>query len=222
MRVLYHHWLSPFARKVRLVLLEKRLESNEHVVHDWERDEDFLRLNPTGEVPVFIDADGTVLADAGTIVEYLDEVYPDPPLIGRTPTERAEARRLSAWFNIKFHREVTWPLVTEKLMKRMLNSGAPDSRIVRAGRADMHTHLAYIAWLTERRKWLAGDHLTIADLAAAAHLSLIDYSGDIPWDDHELAKDWYARIKSRPSFRPLLRDTIPNVPPPRHYADLDF
>lgn len=222
MRVLYHHTLSPFARKVRLVLLEKQLEVEEHVVHDWQRDEDFLALNPAGDVPVLVEDDGLVLADSGAIVEYLDEVHGEPPLIGTTARERAESRRLAAWFDIKFHREVTWPLVSEKLMKRMLGGEAPDSRAVRAGRANVHTHMRYIAWLTERRKWLAGDHLSIADLAAAAHLSLVDYAGDVPWEDHELTKDWYARVKSRPSFRPLLRDTIPGVPPPRHYTDLDF
>ncbi|MGC2854967.1 glutathione S-transferase family protein [Novispirillum sp. DQ9] len=222
MRVLYHHWLSPFARKVRLVLQEKRLEVTEHVVLDWERDERFLALNPAGEVPVLVEEKGPTLADAGVIVEYLEEVYTDPPLIGRTPAQRAEARRLAAWFDGKFYREVTAPLVQEKLLKRMLNQGAPDSRLVRAGRANVHTHLHYIAWLTERRKWLAGEHLSIADLAAAAHLSLVDYAGDVPWEDHELAKDWYARVKSRPSFRPLLRDAIPGVPAPKHYTDLDF
>jgi len=222
MRVLYHHWLSPFARTVRLVLQEKRLEVTEQVVLDWERDEGFLALNPAGEVPVLVEDNGTTVADAGTIVEYLEEVYLEPPLIGRTTAQRAESRRLAAWFNGKFHREVTWPLVSEKLMKRMIGTGAPDSRMIRAGRANVHTHLHYIAWLTERRKWLAGDALSIADLTAAAHLSLVDYAGDVPWEDHELAKDWYARVKSRPSFRPLLRDVIPGVPAPKHYTDLDF
>lgn len=222
MRVLYHHWLSPFARKVRLVLQEKRLDVEEHVVLDWERDERFLALNPAGEVPVLVDEKRQTVADAGTIVEYLEEVYPDPPLIGRTPAQRAEARRLAAWFDGKFHREVSAPLIQEKLLKRMLAQGAPDSRAVRAGRANVHTHLQYIAWLTERRKWLAGEHLSIADLTAAAHLSLVDYASDVPWEDHELAKDWYARVKSRPSFRTLLRDAIPGVPAPKHYADLDF
>lgn len=222
MRVLYHHWLSPFARTVRLVLQEKHLDVNEQVVLDWERDERFLALNPAGEVPVLVEGNGTTVADAGTIIEYLEEVYPDPPLIGRTTSERAEARRLAAWFNGKFHREVTWPLVSEKLMKRMIGTDAPDSRMIRAGRANVRTHLNYIAWLNERRKWMAGDTLSIADLTAAAHLSLVDYAGDVPWEDHELAKDWYARVKSRPSFRTLLRDVIPGVPAPKHYTDLDF
>ena len=86
----------------------------------------------------------------------------------------------------------------------------------------MHSHLDYIGWLTERRNWLAGDHLSIADLAAAGHLSGLDYLGDVPWDDHPAAKEWYMRIKSRPSFRPLLTERMPSVTAARHYAELDF
>jgi len=227
MRILYHHWISPFARKVRLVLSEKRLDVDETLYLDWERNDQFLALNPAGTVPVLVEDDGTLLCSHQAIAEYLDEAYPDPPLLPRDPTQRAEARRLVAWFDDKFWMEVGRLLVAEKLAKRMTGGPfatgeAPDSRAVRAGRANIHTHLDYIAWLTDRRKWLAGNQMTLADLTAAAHLSLIDYAGDVPWEEHPRAKDWYARMKSRPCFRGLLADQIPGVPAPRHYADLDF
>lgn len=222
MRILYHHWLSPTARRVRLAAREKQLTFHEKIYEDWIRDENFLALNPAGTVPVLVEEDGAILADGNAICEYLEEVEPDIPLLSGTPLQRAEIRRLIAWFDIKFYAEVTYPLVSEKLQKRLMGGSAPDSRLVRAGRANVHTHLDYIAWLTDRRKWLAGDNLTLADFAAAAHLSLIDYTGDIPWDHHELAKEWYARVKSRPCFRPLLQDQIPGIPAPKHYADLDF
>lgn len=227
MRTLYHHWLSPFSRKVRLVLQEKRLDTEEKLYLDWERLDQFLALNPAGTVPVLVEEDGTILSGHQAICEYLDETYPDPPLLPRDPRQRAEARRLVAWFDEKFNAEVTSLLVAEKLAKRMSGGpfeqgSTPDSRAVRAGRTNIHTHLDYIAWLTDRRKWLAGNTLTFADLAAAAHLSLIDYAADVPWEEHPAAKDWYARIKSRPCFRGLLSDQIPGVPAPRHYADLDF
>ncbi|WP_019644965.1 FtsZ-binding protein FzlA [Novispirillum itersonii] len=222
MRILYHHWLSPFARKVRLVLGEKRLDVTENLQADWDRSDQFLALNPAGEVPVLIEPNGLVLCDSQSICEYLEEAYPEVPLLPRQVPERAETRRLVAWFDRKFQQEVTHPLVSEKLMKRMLGGDPPDSRWVRVGRTNIHNHLAYITWLTERRKWLAGGAMTLADITAAAHLSLIDYIGDVPWDDHPFAKDWYVRIKSRPCFRPLLREVIPGVLPPKHYADLDF
>jgi glutathione S-transferase len=222
MRVLHHLWLSPFCRKVRVVLHEKRLEFEMRVENVWDRDEAFLSLNPAGEVPVLVEADGTVVADHAAICEYLDETVPEPPLLGRSPADRAEARRLTAWFDQKFNREVTENLVGEKILKRFLKLGEPDSRAIRAGHANVRYHLDYIGFLVDRRNWLAGDAFSLADVAAAAHLSCIDYLGDVPWEDHPEAKDWYARVKSRPSFRPILRDSIAGAPPARHYADLDF
>jgi glutathione S-transferase len=220
--MLHHLWLSPFCRKVRIVLLEKKIDFDMKVENTWERNEAFLALNPAGEVPVLVEPDGSVLSGSNVISEFLEEIHPDPPLLGHQALERAEVRRLVSWFDRKFDREVTDPLVGEKVMKRFLGLGEPNSRAVRAGLTNIHQHLDYIAYLMERRKWLAGDQLSLADLAAAAHLSVVDYLGDVPWADHEGAKDWYARIKSRPSFRPLLADHIPGIPPPQHYADLDF
>ncbi|MDP6786255.1 MAG: glutathione S-transferase family protein [Rhodospirillales bacterium] len=222
MRILHHLWLSPQCRKVRIVLLEKKIEFELRIEKVWERREAFLALNPAGEVPVLVEPDGTALSDGNAISEFLDEIHPDPPLFGRHPPERAEVRRLVAWFDRKFDHEVTENLVGEKVMKRFLGLGEPRSRAIRAGLKNIHTHLEYIAYLIERRKWLAGEQISLADFAAAAHLSTVDYLGDVPWDEHEGAKDWYARIKSRPSFRPLLGDHIPGVAPPKHYENLDF
>jgi glutathione S-transferase len=224
MRCLYHLWLSPFCRKVRLVLGEKGMEFDMKVEKTWERRPEFLAMNPAAQVPVLVDDDDTVVVDSNAICEYLEEVYPDrgKTLLGADAPARAEVRRLTAWFDIKFYREVTNCLVGEKIQKRFLGLGHPDSNAIRAGHANIHTHLDYIAWLTERRSWLAGDDFSLADVAAAAHLSCLDYIGDVPWDDHPEARGWYARIKSRKTFRPILADHIPGVPPPKHYADPDF
>ena len=222
MRTLYHLWLSPFCRKVRIVLAEKKLEVEMRVEPVWERRPQFLALNPAGKVPVLVEPEGTVLSDSMAITEFLEEVYPEAPLIGGTPEERAEIRRLVAWFDYKFNAEVTANLVGEKIMNRFLGLGEPDSRAIRAGHANIRSHLEYIAFLIQRRNWLAGDHMTLADIAAAAHLSCVDYLGDVPWEKHEDAKNWYARVKSRPSFRSVLADHIPGLSPPKAYADLDF
>ncbi|HUN45389.1 MAG TPA: glutathione S-transferase family protein [Stellaceae bacterium] len=222
MRLLYHLWLSPFSRKIRVVLKEKSLDFTMKVEKTWERRPEFLALNPAGDVPVLIEPDGTVLADAGAIAEFLDEVYRDKLLMGINPLDRAEVRRLTAWFDEKMNREVTENLIGEKMMKRFLGLGEPNSSAIRAGKSNLGYHLDYVTFLVERRRWLAGDHFSMADITAAAHFSALDYLGDVPWDEHEPAKEWYARIKSRPSFRPLLADHIPGAPPPKHYADLDF
>jgi glutathione S-transferase len=223
MRLLYHLWLSPLSRKIRLVLQEKNLEFSMQIEKVWERRSEFVALNPACDVPVLIEPDGTVLAEASAIAEYLDEVYREKLLLGLNPADRAEVRRLVAWFDTKMNREVTEPLVTEKFMKRFLGFGAPDSGVIRAAKANLKYHLDYVAYLTERyRGWLAGDYFSLADVTAAAHLSVLDYLGDVAWDEFEPAKEWYARVKSRPTFRPILADTVPGAPPPKHYTDLDF
>jgi len=222
MRVLYHLTLSPFARKVRVVLAEKNLEFTLKFEKTWEWRPEFLALNPAGEVPVMIEPDGTVLAGTDAIVEFLDEVYRDKILIGINAIDRAEVRRLIGWFDIKMNAEVTENLLGQKMMRRYGGQGQPSSQAIRAGHANLPHHLEYIGYLVERRRWLAGDNFSVADITAAAHLSALDYLGDVPWDAHEPAREWYARIKSRPSFRQILSDHVPGVPPPSHYADLDF
>jgi glutathione S-transferase len=222
MSKLYHHWLSPFCRKVRIALHEREIDFSLELEPVWERRADFLLLNPAGTVPVFVDDDAAVIVESNAICEYLEETRPERTLLGRTPGQRAETRRLIAWFDDKFNREVTGHLYGEKVMKRYARVGEPNSGAMRAGRANLRYHLEYIAWLAERRNWLAGDDFSYADMAAGAHLSVLDYLGDVPWHEFEEAKLWYQRIKSRPSFRPLLSDQAPGLRPPRHYADLDF
>ena len=222
MRTLYHLWLSPYSRKVRIVLKEKSIEFELKVEKVWERRPEFLALNPAGTVPVLVESDDLTISDSYAICEFLDETYPDRPLLGPGPRRRAETRRLVAWFDDKFAREVTTNVLDEKLMRRFLGRGEPDASAIRTGLRNIHYHLEYIGYLVERRTWLAGDELSLADISAGAHISCLDYLGDVPWDDHLAAREWYARLKSRPSFRPILADHIPGMPPPKHYANPDF
>jgi len=222
MRILHHIPLSPFSRKVRLVLSEKRLPFELKVEKVWERRPDYLDLNPAGTVPMLVEENGLSIPDSGVICEYLEEAYPDTPLMGRTLAERVEVRRLTAWFDGKFYHEVTRNLLGEKYMKRLIGRGNPDASALRAGYANIRYHLDYIGWLAETRKWLAGPSLSLADFAAAAQLSSLDYIGDLDWTLNAPTKDWYARVKSRPCFRALLNDRVTGINPPEHYGDLDF
>ena len=222
MRVLYHHPVSPYARKARLALAEKRLPFELRLEKPWEWRPDYLALNPSGAVPTLVEDNGLVIPDSGAICEYLEEAYPDNTLLGQTHAERAEVRTQVAWFDRKFDQEVTLNLVNEKLVKRLSGGGGPDAGALRAGYANLRQHLNYIGWLAETRKYLAGAFLSYADLAAAAHLSVLDFGGEIDWTVSPAAKEWYARIKCRPSFRPLLADTVVGINPPAHYVDLDF
>ncbi|QHQ36683.1 FtsZ-binding protein FzlA [Algicella marina] len=221
MRRLYHQPLSPFCRKVRLILAEKKVEVELVEEKFWERRMDFLRLNPAGKVPM-LRIDGLILSDSAAICEYLEETHPTPQLMPRGAPERAEVRRLVAWFDDKFHHEVTVNLLYERVYKRLMKTGYPESAKIKAGAKNIKYHLDYIGWLMEGRRWLAGDELTIADFAAAAQLSSLDYIGDVDWARNEAMKDWYAKIKSRPAFRSILADLMPGFTPPAHYADLDF
>jgi len=222
MRYLYHLPLSPFSRKVRLVLAEKRLPFELRLEKVWERRPEYLELNAACTVPTLLEETGLAVPDSGVICEYLEEAYPDLSLLGRTLAERVETRRLVAWFDGKFAHEVTRNLVGEKFLKRMLGRGEPNAAALRAGYAAVKDHLQYIGWLAENRQWLGGAGISVAGFAAAADLSALDFVGDVDWSVSPPARDWYARMKSRPSFRGILADRVPGVTPPQHYADLDF
>ncbi|MGI9391578.1 MAG: FtsZ-binding protein FzlA [Boseongicola sp.] len=218
---LFHVPLSPFCRKVRLSLAEKRLEVELIEERYWERDADFLRRNPAGKVPV-LKIDELTLSESTAICEYIEERYPDPPLLPNDPADRHEVRRLVGWFDDKFHTEVTSKLLYERVNKKITNEGYPDSKNVKSGARAIKKHLDYMGWLLDQRRWLAGNNLSLADFAAAAHLSALDYISDVDWNEFSAVREWYARIKSRPAFRSLLADAVPGFPPPEHYADLDF
>ncbi|GAA6176108.1 FtsZ-binding protein FzlA [Sulfitobacter pacificus] len=218
---LFHVPLSPFCRKVRLSLAEKKIEVELVEERYWEQDPDFMRRNPAGKVPV-LRLDGIIMSESAAICEYLEETRPDPSLLPSDPVERLEVRRLVSWFDDKFHTEVTSNLLYERVNKKMMKQGYPDSKNVKAGAKAIKYHLDYMTWLLDHRRWLAGDKMTLADFAAAAHLSSLDYISDVDWNRSEVVKDWYAKIKSRPAFRALLADQVSGFPPPKHYNDLDF
>jgi glutathione S-transferase len=218
---LLHFPLGPFSRKVRIVLREKELDAELEAVEPWRQPEALAALNPAAEVPVLLDGE-RVICDSSAICEYLEETRPERRLLALDPVERAEVRRLVAWFDVKFVREVTDPIWREKVLKFAVSRETPNSAAVRVGVANLHAHLGYIAYLFEQRNWLAGDHISLADAAAGAQLSVLDYLGDVPWDAHPGAKLYYARLKSRPSFRQLLADRSPCLKPAAHYDDLDF
>ena len=220
MNRLYHFALSPACRKVRLSLAEKKIEVELVEERYWEKDPDFLRRNPAGKVPVLRMGSKT-MAESTAICEYIEDRHPTPPLMPSDADDRFEVRRLVSWFDDKFHHEVTSKLLYERVHKKIMGQ-APDSRNVKSGSKAIRYHLDYMGWLLDQRRWLAGSQMSLADFAAAAHLSTLDYISDVDWNRSENVREWYAKIKSRPAFRSLLADHVPGFPPPPHYADLDF
>ncbi len=218
---LYHIALSPFCRKVRLVLAEKKIEVELVEERYWETGSEIMRRNPAGKIPV-LRMDGRLMAESQAICEYLDETVPQPPLMPSSALDRYEVRRLCAWFDDKFHREVTAPILSERVWKKVMKAGYPESRLVKNGLRAVKDHMDYLTSLLESRKWLAGNALSLADFTAAAHLSCLDYISDVDWDRSATLRDWYATVKSRPAFRSVLADQVPGIPPADHYAQLDF
>lgn len=218
---LYHVPLSPFCRKIRLSLAEKKIEVELVEEKYWEQEPEFMRRNPAGKVPV-LRLDGIVMAESSAICEYIEETRPDPALLPKDPIERLEVRRLVNWFDDKFHHEVTSKLLYERVNKKIMKQGYPDSTAVKAGAKAIKFHLDYMHWLLDNRRWLAGDVMTLADFAAAAHLSSLDYTSDVDWNRSATVKDWYAKIKSRPAFRSILADQVFGLRPAAHYNNLDF
>ncbi|MCB1513408.1 MAG: glutathione S-transferase family protein [Hyphomicrobiaceae bacterium] len=231
MHKLTHFRLCPHSRSIRILLTELGIGFSFTEERPWEYRQELLAMNPAGELPVLQLQGGTVLCGSYAISEYLAEDQPVAardryplPIFPGSRTDRAEARRLVDWFHGKLNREVTREILEERVYRayRQSADGAPDAAILRAIRANVRYHMSYIAYLADQRSWLAGDEMSFADIAAAAHLSCLDYLGEVPWDDYEPARIWYMRMKSRPAFRPLLADRISGVAAPRHYADLDF
>ena len=222
MPVLYHYSHAAASRFIRLILAEYKIDVDVRNIVPWERDETILKLNPAGELPVLDDANKGVYCGARVISEWIEEVQETAFLLSGTPEEKAEIRRLLSWFDEKFTREVAGPLFSERIMKRFLRGQAVSSDIIRTALGNAQIHFGYFEWLLARHDWLAGDRLTLSDLCAAAHISVLDYFGDVGWQKYPDLKSWYMKMKSRPSFRPLLADRLVGMPPAKDYAELDF
>ena len=228
--LLFHNPMSAPSRFIRLTLGEYGETPELQEEHTWERRPEFLQINPAGTLPVLIGEAGTAIVGAFAISEYLDEtrgaMMRDKRLMPDSPLERAEVRRLIDWFLVKTEADVTRGLTRERVFKLQMaaaqGGGAPDSTVLRTARGNIRQHMRYLGWLAQSRNWLAGDGFTAADLAAAAAVSVLDYLGEIDWSAEPAARDWYSRVKSRPSFRGLLADRVRRLPPASHYSDLDF
>lgn len=215
--------LCPFSRKVRLVMGEKGVAADLVRENPWERRDEFMDLNPAGETPVLVESElGLTLIGSQPIAEYFDETIEKVPLIHGDAAQRAEIRRLVEWFDEKLFREVVEPLMIERMRKRLVSKESPDTRVLRDAMRVGNNHLDYLDYLLDHRRWLAGPAISLADLTAAAHLSVIDYLGAVDWRGHKQTKDWYSVMKSRPAFRPLLGERMEVIVPPQHYDKVDF
>lgn len=220
-RFLFYVPLCPFSRKIRLQMAEKRIVWKSLEERLLSPSEKLCAVNVEGSTPVLVEH-GRAIVKSYAIQEYLEEAYTDVNLLGKNLSERTEVRRLLERFDERLYHEATQKFLQEKIVKRSRGKEVPDSMVLRQARHALYEHMDYISWLFDRRSWLAGSTLTLADLSAAAHLSCIDYLGDVPWEKYASAKEWFVRIKSRPSFRPLLMESFVGIIPSRYYRMLDF
>jgi glutathione S-transferase len=215
--------LCPFSRKVRLMLHEKGIAHELVRESPWTKRDEFVDLNPAGQTPVLVETErGVTLVDSGAICEYFEETVEKAPMIPGTAANRAEIRRLVAWLDDRLYHDVVGPLIEERMRKRLVSRDPPDTRVLRDAMRVANGHLDYLDYLLDHRRWLAGPVLSLADLAAAAHLSVADYLGGLDWRGHKQTADWYGVMKSRPSFRPLLAERMEVISPPAHYDKVDF
>lgn len=223
MKRLFHWPLDPLARTVRLVLGEKGMNAALETSLPWSPNPEVARLAHGAVSPALVDQGGhgrVVTAGPQAICEYLEDEG-GARLLPLGPQDKAEARRMWRWCEDAFA-DVNASLLTERVSQWVRRDREPDSSRLRRGAHALRNRMTFLNALCEERNYIAGRHLTIADLSAAAHLSAYDYFGDVPWDNSPDLREWYARIKSRPSFRPLLSDRVDGARPAKHYADLDF
>lgn len=222
MQIIYHYNICPFSRKVRIALAEKNISFQLKVEKFWEKRKDFLKLNPAGTIPIFLSRPNIKIVGSQNIIDFFEEIHSSEKLIYGSPLEKAEVRRMINWFDEKFYPEASKIILEEKIFNFLDKKLAPNQSKIKKASSNLSFHLSYIQHLLSRNQWLCGSKITLADLNAAAHISSLDYLGEIKWSEYELIKEWYSVIKSRPSFREILNDKVTGFPPVKHYSELDF
>ncbi len=222
---LLHHPLDPASRLARLMFAEYGIAIDLEEIKPWNREPWLLEINPAATVPILLEAPSGPIIGSLAVIHAIEERFAPPAIASLIATglgERAEMWRLIEWVMVKLNDEVTRYVLEEKIVKRDRREGVPDPSVLRAAKANLNEHMLYFNWLFAGRRWFAGSTMTLADFALAAHLSALDYLGDVNWETAVETRDWYSRIKSRPAFRTLLNDRVLSLPPHRGYADLDF
>ena len=194
-------------------------------IKPWTREPQLLEINPAATVPILVEAGESPIVGVLAVIHAIEERYAPSAVAGlfpAQPRDRAEMWRLLEWVLLKLNDEVTRYVFEEKIVKRDKRGATPEPGVLRVAKANLVEHMLYFNWLFATRHWIAGDTMTLADFALAAHLSSLDYLGDVSWDTSVETRQWYARIKSRPAFRTLLNDRVAGMPASAGYADLDF
>ena len=222
MYILYYMPINSECRAAKLILREKKIQFKSINEPIWKRRVEFLKINPEGELPVILDEHKNTIVGYEALAEYLDEKHIGDNIIGLNSLEKLEIRRLCRWISRKFKKEVIENIVDERVYNHLKGLGNPSSEKLKAGRINLKNNSEYFEWLLRKRSFLAGEVFSLADIAYATTISSLDYLGEVQWSKISFTKKWYALIKSRPSFREILKEKIYGIPPHKNYANLDF
>ncbi|WPX97167.1 glutathione S-transferase family protein [Candidatus Bandiella euplotis] len=220
---LYHHPACPFSRKVRIILNEVKAKHTLHEVKFWVANDELVKLNPAGNVPILVDKNYHVIYGNYAINEYLMEEYPMFSLQNKSVVEKTDYRMAMDWCENVFFTEVTKPIFEEKILNFLdRSSSPPDSGKIRQANRNLVKHIDYLQALLGDDYYLFDHKLTLADIVFASQISILDYVDSFNWKQSKEVKMWYSLVKSRPSFQNILQDRIANLNPPKHYSDPDF
>jgi glutathione S-transferase len=197
---LYGALLSPFVRKVAIVLAEKGLSYEPRRGGPGSSDPEFLAVSPFAKIPV-LDDDGFVLPDSSAIVHYLEAKHPEPALIPADP----QALGRTVWLD-EFADTILAVAGIKIQMSRIVRPrflGLPvDEETAREGEADMPRALDYLESIAPADGWLTGDSFTIADISVAVAVRTAEFMGALgDAAARPRTTAWYERVKARPAWQ---------------------
>lgn len=220
MYLLYHHPICPFSRQIRVILAESKITFDLHVEKYWQNTNSLFKVSPSGELPVLI-SDKKPISSITAILEYINDKH-SVDIMPKDIYQKAETRRLNSWFNIKFYQEVVKYIVDERFVKLMSNVDYPRIATIKIAKQNFHYHALYLTSIINEHNNLVQEQVSVADIVCASHFSILDYFGDIEWDRYPELRQWYTLIKSRPSFKQILKDYVIGIAPHHRYTKLDF
>ena len=222
MITLYHYYLCSSSRYIRLILEEHKISYDTQLENYWRPQKDFLKLNPAGHLPVLVNEENFPVVGANACIEYVKDLEVRSKLFADDYKEKAEINRLVHWFDVIFKKEVFEPIIYEKIFSGILDNITPNSENIRAALNNLDFHIQYFNYLLNSKNYFIKDDLTYLDFLAAANFSVLDYLGLLNLKGYENIKEWYFKIKSRPSFKTLLKDQIVGLNPHENYKIIDI
>lgn len=200
---LFDHPLSPYGFKVRVLLYEKGLEFEKNEIHTESQREELLRVNPRGEVPALTDGD-VVVADSKVIAEYLEERFPDPPLLPKDLGARAHVRRIELLADGALD-AATLTVALFKVFRPALAESEPAA--VAASAALLRSRQEQLDRELEGREYFAGD-FSRADVAVAPHVVMAAAIGHGVPPELENLTGWLGRMTARPSVERTTNEAL--------------